>query len=212
VRAGAREDISFSRGGNGLRGLEQIPWLYDLGQSWLERGWLGRERRWLVAGTRGRTLELGAGTGRNLPLYAAGQLVFALEPYAGNVGAARARAPSVPHLRGRAEALPFADASFDTVVSGLVFCSVDDPAAGLAEIRRVLRPGGRLRMLEHVRAESPLWARAQDLGQPGWTWLTGGCRPNRDTERSVRAAGFEIDPASRVRRGTFVRFEARSPF
>lgn len=191
-----------------MRGLEQIPWLYDLGLAVLERGRLGRWRRWLVEGTRGLTLELGAGTGRDLPLYPAGQAIVALDPRQENVATARRRAPTVPHLRARAEHLPFRDGVFDTVVSSLVFCSVDDPVAGLLEIRRVLRPGGRLRMMEHVRAEGRLWGWLQDVGQPGWTWLTGGCRPNRDTERVVREAGFEIDPASRRRSGAFVRFEA----
>lgn len=191
-----------------MRGLEQIPWLYDLGLSFMERGWLGRARRWLVAGTRGRTLELGAGTGRDLPLYPSGQPVIALDPHPQNIDAARRRAPSVPHVRARAEALPFRDGSFDTVVSSLVFCSVDDPAAGLAEIRRVLRPGGRLRMLEHVRSRRRFSAWLQDVGQPGWTWVTGGCRPNRDTERLVREEGFKLDPASRESRGAFRRFEA----
>ncbi|MGB8932241.1 MAG: class I SAM-dependent methyltransferase [Anaeromyxobacteraceae bacterium] len=191
-----------------MRGLEQIPWLYDLGLAWLERGWLGRERRWLVAGTRGRTLELGSGTGRDLPLYAPGLQVIALDPHPQNIGAALQRAPGVPHVRARAEALPFRDGSFDTIVSSLVFCSVDDPGAGLAEIRRVLRPGGRLRMMEHVRARGRLWSWLQDLGQPAWTWLAGGCRPNRDTERLVLASGFQIDAASRRARGILVRFEA----
>jgi ubiquinone/menaquinone biosynthesis C-methylase UbiE len=193
----------------GVRGLEQIPWLYDLGLSVLERGSLGRWRRWLVGGTRGRTLELGAGTGRDLPLYASGQPVIALDPHPGNLEAAVRRAPGVPHVRARAEALPFRDGSFDTVVSSLVFCSVDDPEAGLREIRRVLRPGGTLRMVEHVRSTGRFWARLQDLGQPAWTWITGGCRPNRDTQRIVGEAGFTINPASLRRRRTFVRFEAR---
>jgi ubiquinone/menaquinone biosynthesis C-methylase UbiE len=192
-----------------VRGLEQIPWLYDLGLALLERGSLGRWRRWLVGGTRGRTLELGAGTGRDLQLYPAGQPLIALDPHPGNIATALRRAPWVPHVRARAEALPFRDGVFDTVVSSLVFCSVDDPAAGLAEIRRVLRPGGRLRMMEHVRSSRRLWGWLQDVGQPTWTWLTGGCRPNRDTERLVREAGFDVEPTSRRRRGTFVRFEAR---
>jgi len=63
--------------------------------------------------------------------------------------------------------------------------------------------------MEHVRARGRFWAWVQDVGQPGWTWLTGGCRPNRETERLVQEAGFEVDPASRRRRGTFVRLEAR---
>jgi ubiquinone/menaquinone biosynthesis C-methylase UbiE len=191
-----------------MRGLEQIPWLYDLGLAVLERGSLGRWRRWLVEGASGRTLELGAGTGRDLPLYPAGQPVFALDPHRENVATALGRAPRVPHVLGRAEELPFRDGTFDTVVSSLVFCSVDDPRRGLEEIRRVLRPGGRLRMMEHVRAQG-LPGRLQDFVQPAWTWATGGCRPNRETERLLQEAGFEIDPTSHRRRGNFVRLDAR---
>jgi ubiquinone/menaquinone biosynthesis C-methylase UbiE len=191
-----------------MRGLEQIPWLYDLGLSFLERGRLGRWRRWLVEGATGRTLELGVGTGRDLPLYPSGQPVFGLDPHPQNVEASLARAPRVPLVLGRAETLPFRDGTFDTVVSSLVFCSVDDPVQGLREIRRVLRPGGRLRMMEHVRARG-FAGRIQDLIQPAWTWATGGCRPNRETERTLAEAGFEIEPASRRRRGAFVRLDAR---
>jgi SAM-dependent methyltransferase len=99
---------------------------------------------------------------------------------------------------------------FDTVVSGLGFCCVDAPARGLAEVGRVLAPGGALRMLEHVRSERPRWARWQDRLQPVWTRVTGGCRPNRDTERAVEAAGFRIDAASRRARGNMRRLVAQA--
>ena len=92
-----------------------------------------------------------------------------------------------------AEALPFRDRSFDTVVASLTFCSVPDPAAGLREVGRVLRDDGALRMLEHVRSERRWEARWQDFFQPAWTRITGGCHPNRDTEEAVRRAGFHID-------------------
>ena len=115
----------------------------------------------------------------------------------------------MPLVRARAEALPFRDAAFGTVVSGLVFCSVEDVPRGLAEVRRVLKAGGVLRMLEHVRAAPGLAARLQDLTQPAWTWVTGGCHPNRETEAAVRAAGFEIDRASYRAQGDMRRFEAR---
>jgi ubiquinone/menaquinone biosynthesis C-methylase UbiE len=122
---------------------------------------------------------------------------------------ARRRAPAARLVQARAEGLPFRDRAFDTVVSGLVFCSVDDPARGLAEVRRVLAPRGTLRMLEHVRSARPGWARLQDRVQPLWTRMTGGCRPNRETERTVERAGFAIDPGTRRARGSMRRFVAR---
>jgi ubiquinone/menaquinone biosynthesis C-methylase UbiE len=112
-------------------------------------------------------------------------------------------------VRARAEALPFKDGAFDTVLSGMVLCSVDDPEASLREIRRVLTQGGALRLLEHVRSASPLGGWWQDLVQPAWTWAAGGCRPNRETERIVVAAGFEVEAGSRHARGTWRRLVAR---
>jgi len=190
-----------------MRGVEQIPWMYDALCHLCERAGLGRWRRWLVASARGRTLDLGCGTGRNLPLLPAGARAVGLDPAADALRRARRRAPAVPLLIARAEALPFRDGTFDTVLSGLVFCSVGDPPGGLAEVRRVLRPGGELRMLEHVRSTSPWGARLQDLIQPLWTWVAGGCHPNRETEGTVARAGFVID--DRRAQGTMRRFRAR---
>lgn len=193
-----------------MRGVEQVPWLYDAGMVLLEKTGLGRWRKWLAAGAApGRVLDLGCGTGRNLPLYGPGVRAVGLDPCHETLRKARRRSPCVPLVRGRAEALPFRDGAFDTVVSGLVFCSVGDVPRGLAEVKRVLKPGGALRMLEHVRATSPLAARLQDLTQPAWTWLTGGCHPNRETESAVAAAGFAVDPATYAARGDMRRFVGR---
>ena len=192
-----------------MRGVDQIPWLYDAFLTALEWRGLGRWRRWLVSGSRGRVLDLGCGTGRDLPLYPTGVRPVAVDPHPQNLRAARKRAPRVPLVRARAEAMPFKDGAFDTVVSGLVFCSVVDPALALAEVRRVLVPRGSLRMLEHVRSRHRAWGRVQDLLQPAWTWIAGGCHPNRDTERAVEAAGFAIEEDGRRERDTLRRFQAR---
>jgi ubiquinone/menaquinone biosynthesis C-methylase UbiE len=190
-----------------VRGFEQVPWLYDA-VCWLaERTGLGRWRRRLCEDTRGRVLDLGCGTGRNLPLLPPGTV--GIDPAQDPLRRARRRAPGARLVQARAEALPFRHDAFDTVVSGLVFCSVDDPAGGLAEVRRVLRLDGTLRMLEHVRSGRPWRARVQDRVQPAWTWVSGGCRPNRDTERTVEAAGFAIEPTTRRARGNMRRFVAR---
>jgi ubiquinone/menaquinone biosynthesis C-methylase UbiE len=193
-----------------MRGVEQIPWLYDFGLSVAERLGFIRWRRWLAEGAGGRTLDLGTGTGRNLAWFAAASLVTAIDPCPDNLRAARARAPAALLVRARAEALPFRDGAFDTVVSGMVFCSVDDPATGFAEVKRVLARGGALRMIEHVRSSSALEAWWQDLIQPAWTWVAGGCRNNRQTERAVVEAGFVIEPATRKASGTMRRFVARA--
>lgn len=174
------------------RGFEQIPWLYDPWMSLVERLGFRRWREWLVRGAAGRTLDLGSGTGRNLPLVPAGVPVVAVEPFLDPLLRARRRAPGVPLVLARAEALPFRDGAFDCVIGGLVLCSVDDQPAALAELRRVLRPGGALRLLEHVRDHRSWAAAMQDALQPAWTRFTGGCHPNRDTERAVSDAGFRV--------------------
>jgi ubiquinone/menaquinone biosynthesis C-methylase UbiE len=178
-----------------MRGIEQVPLLYDAMMAVAEATGFRSWRKQLVAGARGRVLDVGCGTGRNLPLYAAEREVVGCDLRVELLLAARRRAPGRPLVLASAEALPFADRSFDTVVSGLVFCSVCEPRRGLAELRRVLASDGRLRMLEHVRSRRPVFARWQDLIQPAWTLVSGGCHPNRDTERAVREAGFTIEPA-----------------
>ena len=157
-----------------------------------ERFGLGRWREWLVEGARGRTLDVGCGTGRNLPLYPPVVSVVGLDPAWDSLLRARRRR-DVLLVQGSAVALPFRSGTFDTVVSGLVFCSVPDARRGLDEVRRVLKEDGALRMLEHVRSVTRWKARMQDRLQPFWTRWTGGCHPNRDTEQTVEAAGFTID-------------------
>lgn len=191
-----------------MRGVEQIPWLYDAMCCVLESTGLGRWRHKLVKGAKGRTLDVGCGTGRNLPLYSTEAMPVGLDPSFDSLKKARERAPDVPLVCGSAEALPFRDGSFDTVVSGLVFCSVPDPHKGLGEVKRVLKRGGELRMLEHVRSTKKLGAKFQDFIQPTWTWVAGGCHNNRDTEANVEAAGFQISPDRRAE-GTMRLFSAK---
>lgn len=192
-----------------MRGVEQIPWLYEILCSLCEWGGLAKWRRLLVAEADGAVLDLGSGTGRNLSLLPRGTHTVALDLSLEALKWARQRAPAVPLVVGRVEELPFRAATFDTVLSGLVFCSVEDPRRGLEEVKRVLRRDGELRMLEHVRSRIPLRARLQDLIQPVWTWAAGGCHPNRDTERMVEAAGFRIEPQGRRAKGTNRLFAAR---
>ena len=192
-----------------MRGVEQIPWLYDAFATLSDWRGLRRWRQWLAAGARGRVLDVGCGTGRNLPYYSDGVTVIGVDPAGDVLKRAALRAPGVRLVQARAEELPFRDGAFGTVVSGLVFCSVGDPARGLAEIRRVLTAGGELRMMEHVRSPVPWRARWEDRIQPLWTRLTGGCHPNRDTEAAVEASGFRIAAQTRRAEGVMRRFAAR---
>lgn len=191
-----------------MRGVEQIPWIYDAISALSDWRGMRRWREWLARGARGLTLDVGCGTGRTLPLFRDGTRAVGLDPSPDSLRRARKRAPRIPLVRASAQALPFRDGAFDTVVSSLVFCSVPDPILALGEVRRVLGPGGRVRMIEHVRARSGFGARLQDLVQPAWTRVTGGCHPNRDTEAAVESAGFGIEEKGRRARGTMRRFEA----
>lgn len=170
--------------------------LYDRMNGAMERGWMGERRTRLLSGARGMVLEIGGGTGANLPHYRAAERVTASEPDPFmrkklRPKLARARVP-VELSEAGAQALPFPDESFDTVVSTLVLCTVPDQRVALAEIRWVLRPGGRLLFIEHVRGEGSA-ARWQDRIEPLWSRLLAGCHPNRDTVASIREAGFEIE-------------------
>lgn len=196
---------------------------YDRGFKASEEAGLRAMRAELLAGARGRVLEIGAGTGLNLEHYGerVEKLVLAEpDPYMTKrlrekLGAS-GRAAEV--VEAPAERLPFEDDSFDTAVVTLVLCTVPDPAHALAEIRRVLRPGGELLFLEHVRSSHEGLAAWQDRLERPWKFLADGCRCNRDTAGAIAAAGFEC---SEVGRGTLpklpplvrplIRGTARSP-
>ena len=158
---------------------------------------IGDHRRRLLAGLTGRVLEVGAGNGLNFLHYPATVtevLATEPEPYLRRLALAAARQAPVPIrvVDGTAEALPAPDGAFDAVVASLVLCTVADPEQALAEVCRVLRPGGRLRFYEHVRAEDPRLARWQDRLERPWGWLVGGCHPNRDTVAAITAAGLRL--------------------
>src|SRR5829696_1495795 len=170
--------------------------LYDPMSASMERRWMGGRRRRLLAGARGTVLEIGGGTGANLAHYRDVDRVVVAEPdpfmrrrLDQKLEDARV---SVEISAAGAEELPFSDGSFDTVVSTLVLCTVPDQESALDEVRRVLRPGGRLLFIEHVRAGGSA-ARWQDRLGPLWGHLFGGCHLDRDTVTAIEEAGFEID-------------------
>jgi ubiquinone/menaquinone biosynthesis C-methylase UbiE len=155
-------------------------------------------RRNAVAGLSGRVLEIGCGNGANFPLYPPGVAeLVATDPDPHMLKEARSRAAelgrNITLEQAGAEALPFEDASFDAVVSTLVLCSVPELDKALNEIRRVLKPGGEFRFVEHVRARSGLGAWLQDLNAPWWRWVGAGCNPNRATGEAIRQAGFRME-------------------
>lgn len=160
-------------------------------------------RRRLLSGLRGRVVEVGCGEGRAFELYPpAVEHVLAVEPDPTARAAARERAASAPVpvevVEGYAERLPAADGAFDVVVCVWVLCSVPDPAAALAEVRRVLAAGGELAAYEHVRSRRAAFRVVQhSLDALFWTRALGGCRTTRDTEATIRAAGFEFEHIER---------------
>ncbi len=160
---------------------------------WLgERLGMARRRRELLARASGAVLEIGAGTGLNLRHYPAELerlvLLEPSEPMAGRIDLGRAPGDVPAQLvRAAAERLPFEDGSFDTVVSTLVLCTVSDPGRSLAEVARVLKPGGRLLFCEHVEADSR-WRRAcQHRSARPWAAFADGCRCDRPTLATIES-------------------------
>ena len=172
--------------------------LYDRSLKATEDAGLRETRRRALAGAAGRTIDLGAGTGANLDLYPekVTELVLA-EPDPHMLRKLRekaaARGLTANIVEAPAEALPFPDSSFDTAVFTLVLCTVPDPAAALAEVARVLRPGGRLLFVEHVRSEETGVARWQDRLEKPWRFFADGCHCNRDTVASIEASPLTVE-------------------
>ena len=170
---------------------------YDAAFVLAERRGLRKVRKDLLALSKGRVVELGAGTGLNLVHYPEDVSELLLtEPDPHMAAKLRKRAGflslDVRVVQAPAEKLPFDDASVDTVVSTLVLCTVQNPHQALAEVARVLRPGGSLLFAEHVRSASPRAARWQDRINTPWSWYACGCQCNRDTISAIRANSFYI--------------------
>jgi ubiquinone/menaquinone biosynthesis C-methylase UbiE len=168
--------------------------LYDRIMRGSEEAGLREIRRRALAPAEGRTIDIGAGTGANLALYpeAVSELVLA-EPDPHMLRQLREKGMAAEAVEAPAEALPFPDDSFDTAVFTLVLCTAPDPARALAEAARVLRPGGRLLFVEHVRSQEPGLARWQDRLEGPWRFIGDGCHCNRDTVATIEASPFAME-------------------
>lgn len=173
---------------------------YDRLTAHQERNLWSKIKPEVVGGATGRVLEIGVGTGHSFPYYDWSKveklIVTDPDPFMLRRAEKRARELGVDGrvqiMPRAAEALTFDDSSFDTVVGTLVLCTVRDVPLALSEVRRVLKPDGAFRFIEHVRHDDGVRGRLQDLATPVWRWFAAGCHLNRRTGRSIGEAGFEV--------------------
>ena len=187
---------------------------YDRQMSWWERVLFGEGREWVCSRAQGAVLEIAVGTGRNLPIYPVGTAVAAIElsPEMLTIARERAREAGVAAdlSEGDAQHLDFPDGSFDTVVCTLALCSIPDDSAAVGEAFRVLRPGGRFLLLEHVGSPNPVVRAVQWLLEQITIRLEGD-NLTREPLRHLRKAGFEIETLERLKLGIVERVVARKP-
>jgi ubiquinone/menaquinone biosynthesis C-methylase UbiE len=197
-----------------LRVWEKIAPSYDKQMALAEKVQFGGGRQWLGARAQGRVLEVAIGTGLNLPHYPAGVTVTGIELAPAMLAIAKQRAADlgldVDLRTGDAEHLPFGDESFDTVVCALSLCTIPDPVAAIAEMRRVLVPGGRLLLLDHVGSTWPPIYAAQWLVER-LTIRAAGEHFTRRQLLLVQAARLDIVEVERLKAGTVERIFARRP-
>jgi ubiquinone/menaquinone biosynthesis C-methylase UbiE len=187
---------------------------YDKEMRLWERVMFAGGREWVCTQTTGETLEVAVGTGLNLPYYPTEVTLTGVDLSPAMLAVARDRAArlgrAVSLWEANAEQLPFDDGSFDTVVCTLALCSIPDDRAAIAQIHRVLRPGGRLLLLDHVAAPNPLLRAGQRLFEV----VTSRIAADYQTRRPLpllRQAGFDIDTSQRSRAGTVERVRALKP-
>lgn len=187
---------------------------YDRQIAFFERVAFGGSREWLGQRARGRVLEVAIGTGRNLPYYADDVRLTGVDLSPAMLSHARSLAVELDRAvdlrEGNAAALGFPDESFDTVVCALALCSIPDPARALAEMHRVLAPGGRLLLLDHIRSTWPPVYAVQWLLERLTIRLAGEHFTRRPLV-DVRASGFELVETQRLKAGTVERIHATKP-
>jgi len=197
-----------------LRAWEKSAPGYDQQIAFFEKVWFGGGREWLGARVQGRVLEVAIGTGLNLPHYPAGTVITGIELSPAMLALARERAADLGRAvdlhTGDAQALPFPDGSFDTVVCALSLCTIPDPAAAIGQMKRVLVPGGRLLLVDHIGSTWPPIRAAQWLLER-LTIRAAGEHFTRRQLPLVRAAGFDVVEVERLKAGTVERVHARKP-
>jgi ubiquinone/menaquinone biosynthesis C-methylase UbiE len=197
-----------------LRAWEKSAPSYDKQITFLEKIWFSGARDWLGARAQGRVLEVAIGTGLNLPHYPADVTITGIELSPAMLAIARKRAAGLGRAAdlhtGDAQALPFPDSTFDTVVCALSLCTIPDPAAAIGQMKRVLVPGGRLLLIDHVASTWPPIRAAQWLLER-LTIRAAGEHFTRRQLPLVEAAGFDIVEAERHKAGSIERVLARKP-
>jgi ubiquinone/menaquinone biosynthesis C-methylase UbiE len=187
---------------------------YDDSMAFFERTFIDDGRSWLVSRARGRVLEIAIGTGANLPLYSGEVSITGLDLSPAMLRIARRRAADLGRevrlVVGDAQTLPFDDGSFDSVVTALALCSIPDPTRAIGEMRRVLAPGGRLLLLDHIRSSWPPIAAGQWLIERLTIPVAGEYLTRRQLPL-VKSAGFEVIESVRTKAGTIERIHARTP-
>ncbi|MDQ0427373.1 ubiquinone/menaquinone biosynthesis C-methylase UbiE [Planomicrobium stackebrandtii] len=192
-----------------------LPHVYDAAMKPLEKTRFEKIRAGLVHKAQGRALEIGFGTGANFRYYRNVEQVDAIEPNPAMAKQAvkRIRKSRIPIrlYQAKAEQLPFADNSFDSVVATLVFCTIPEPIRALQEIQRVSKPGAKLLLFEHVKMDQKIMGKTQKALTPIWKKLCDGCHLDRDTLELVKASGWEVQKVTSYYGGLFLTIECRNP-
>ncbi|PID20733.1 SAM-dependent methyltransferase [Sporosarcina sp. P3] len=191
-----------------------FPTIYDIAMKPLEASRFKKVRTELVRNAQGEVLEIGSGTGINFPYYRQAKHVAAIEPNPemSRRASRRGRNAHVPITlyEAKAESLPFADHTFDTVISTLVFCTIPNPLLALKEIQRVSKPGATIIFFEHVKMKQPTLAKAQELVNPLWEKVCDGCQLNRDTLSMILDAGLYVEELESLYGGLFLSIQCKN--
>lgn len=187
---------------------------YDKAMAPLEKKYITAWRKKLLDQATGKILEIGGGTGINFPLYNKCDEVITIEPnpYMIEKALVRSQQANVPIqiIKNKAEHLPFPNHHFDTIVITLVLCSVDNMKQVIQECKRVLKPNGKLLVLEHIKMEQPFLAGLQHLLTPAWKHIADGCHLNRNPEVIIKECGFDIISSKKYLSSLVISLIARS--